>query len=322
MSRNLRQKVLWATVASLFVAMLGTAVAEIAPEKRDRESKRVRPPSHFSDTDVFARDAKQRLSGSRPAASDGSTPVVAGGPSGGTPAPPTAGGGSWAAIIPGPIVEDEIKKFAVEIDAATANPGSFKSGGNLVVRKRFAVIALMFGIAHEFGEDIRWKDSAGGARDMFGRASSNAKASDINAFNDAKSRATELNDLIRGSKPDFPTPAEEIEWARLAERRPLMARLDDAAEKNIRKMVANEGEFSRNIDSIRHEAAVVAAIARIIRDESYEYADDDDYLQYCNDMQKYAAALYEAAERKNLEAAQTAIGELTKTCSGCHDGYR
>lgn len=322
MSRVFTPKLLFAIVAMLLVAWLGTAVAEVSPEKRARESKRVRPPSRFSDTDIFARDATAKLSGSRPAVGDGAAAVVITTPTGGSSGPAAGGSGQWAAIIPGAIVEDEIKKFATEISEATANPGAFKSGGNRVVRKRFAVIALMFGIAHEYDGDIRWKELAAGARDMFGRASSNAKAADINAYNDAKARATELDDLIRGSKPSFPKPADELEWVRLAERRPLMQRLEDAADKNIRKMAANEGEFSRSTEEIRHEAAVIAAIAQIIQKEGYEYADDDDYLQYCSDMQRHALALYTAAERKNLEAAQAAMGELGKTCSGCHDGYR
>lgn len=307
---------------AIAVALLGTAIAEVAPEKRAREAKRVKPPARFDDGGVFARDATAKLVGSRPATGEGGT-AVAGttNPIGGNSGPaPT--GGQWAAIIPGPIVEDEIKKFVNEINAATANPGNFKSGGNRDVRRRFAVIALMFGIAHEFDEDIRWKELAGGARDMFGRASSNAKASDINAYNDAKARAQELSDLIRGSKPEFPAPESEIEWARVSERRPLMSRLEEASQEHIRKMVASDDEFTRNLDEIRHEAAVIAAIAQIIQRESYEYADDDDYLQYCQDMQKYSMALYEAAERKNLEAAQSALGEMTKTCDECHSGYR
>ena len=128
--------------------------------------------------------------------------------------------------------------------------------------------------------------------------------------------------LIGGEKVEFGDAAAEFLWSEISERRALMSRLEEAQEKRLRPWTASQGEFERRAADIKREAEIVAVIAEIIQREEYEYWDDDDYLAYCEHMKQHAQEVARFAEEKNLSEAQRAVGEISKTCSECHEGYR
>jgi cytochrome c556 len=39
-------------------------------------------------------------------------------------------------------------------------------------------------------------------------------------------------------------------------------------------------------------------------------------------MRTAAVAVREAVEQKNYDAARTAVGQISKACSNCHEGFR
>ena len=131
-----------------------------------------------------------------------------------------------------------------------------------------------------------------------------------------------MQTLIRGGSLQLPEPAAEVDWSQVAERPPLMKRLDSAQKESVAPLPANERAFERDADRLAHEAQVVAAVAEVISREGYEFADDETYLEYARTMKQQALLLRDAARQGDYDQARTAAGQLGKACSDCHKGYR
>ncbi len=230
----------------------------------------------------------------------------------------------WPKLISEATITDEIKNLQPEVAQNVRRPGTFKAGGNRKVEKQFAVIAAMFGIVAEYGEPIRWQAVSSGARDAFARAAANAKVGSQNAYQESRTRFEDLEELIRGGTVEFETTKSEESgvWSRLIERRLLMQRIERADKERIKPWIANESEFKQNRESLLHEGEMIAALAEIFYQKEYEFYDDDDFVAYCQQLQKQAQELARAIKNQNLPAVQKLYGEISKTCSACHEGYK
>ncbi len=294
-------------------------------ERRDpvKRPTRSQPPSRYdSDTEnLFKGDPFQDVRGSRPEksrahrSSDGSTDIE-------IPVRETTGIVPWAQLISAETVTDEIKNQLPAVGESVRRIGTFKGGGNRKVQKQYAIIATMFGIIAEYGEPIRWKDVSSGARNAFARAAANAKTASANSHQESKMRFEDLGELIRGGSVEFAGSGEEALWSRLVDRRLLMQRIEEADKERIKPGITNESEFKKNRSLLVHEAEVIAALAEIIQRAEYEFYDDDDYLAYCKQLQQQASQLALAVRENNLTEVQRHYGEITKTCSACHEGYK
>ncbi|NIL97388.1 MAG: cytochrome c [Planctomycetales bacterium] len=314
------------TASLLLPALLVPVLLALSPLplSADRQVKRSRPPARWdSHTErLFQTDPLEMLEGPRPAG--GPTPSGNTDGPGSPPAPNHRPPGTfaWSDVVSAAAITNEIKDLKLDVAENVRSPAVFKAGGNRKLRRHYSVIAVMFGMAAEFDQDVRWKELAPAARDSFARAARNAKAADTNTFRECKDRSEDLDELIRGGSVEFDPPQEKVLWSDVSERRPLMDRLKVAHETRLKPWTASQGEFEKNLPQIRHEAEILAALAEVIKHAEYEFYDDDVYVEYCTDMQQQAAAISQAAKDKNLDEAQRAVGEISKVCSECHEGYR
>lgn len=313
------------TLAALVVAILAVVVTlgstTLAFAQKDRTPRRSLPPEEFDSQteEVFAGDASDRLRGPRPT----SEPAVANSPTkADVTAPDAAGKFAWSTLISGDTLIDEIKSHRAELTRSVRNVRAFRAGGNRDARLRLSVIAAMFGVAAEYDGSVRWQKQSKAARDAFASAGRNAKAADDNTFKESRSRSEDLDELIRGGSVGFAEADKPLTWDEIAERPPLMQRLEVALEKRLRPWTANKREFSRNKQQAVHETEVIAALAEIIQREAYELVDDDEYLEYCRQLGRHAVAARVAAHEENFDVLEREIGEISKSCSACHEDFR
>jgi hypothetical protein len=287
--------------------------------------KRARPPK-FSKIvrDAFCPDAREKLLGPRPQpAASGDAPVAtapANTPNAPTSAP--AAGSGWSKRIAAEVVEDEIKSRQINLSESVRNPAKFKGGDHQKARGDLSVLAVMFGIAAEYDAEIRWRREAAAMRDLLARAGFNCKVGTDGSYNEARKRAEDLQTLVRGGSVPLPAPAADSRWSKVADRAPLMKRLEQAQQHTIAPLAASASEFARHADKLAHEAQLIAAIAEVITREGYEFADDETYLEFARSMQAQALSVRDAAGQKDYQRARQAAGELSKTCNNCHEGYR
>jgi hypothetical protein len=293
--------------------------------------KRAKPPKWDKRiVDSFFSDARSTLEGPRPnfgTPGAGSSVVGPTTPSGGSPPsdsgdPAAAGSFAWSKIITADALQDEIKSYQAPVKNDVKSASDFK--GNLFKHARddFSMLAVAFGVLSEYDGEVRWKTQALAARDLFARAGFNCKVATDQAFSEAKARADDLGNLVRGDTiPAAPNADAKLSWSKVANRPPLMHRLD-AAQNQLQPWTSNAADFSKNLDHVDHEAQVMAVIADVIQREGFEFTDDKAYLGFARDMEKHALEVSAAAKAKNFDQARIAVGDVAKACSNCHGGFR
>jgi hypothetical protein len=291
-------------------------------------NKRALPPKWDDRVrDAFFSDARSTLEGERPNFGDrpgaaAIAPSASGGTANGS-APSAVGAFAWSKIISADTLQDEIKSYQNEVKNNVKNPSEFK--GNLFKRARddFSVLATAFAVIGEYDGDVRWKDQATTARDLFGQSGVNCKVATDQSYNDAKLRADDLAALIRGDTLPPKTGAEpKANWPKVANRPPLMHRLDIAQGGRLAPWTANAADFSKHLDAIVHEAEIVAMVAEVIQRDGYDFTEDKAYLGFAREMQTQALDIASAAKSKNYDQARAAAGKLSQACSSCHGGFR
>jgi hypothetical protein len=285
------------------------------------------PPPKFDATvvkDTFFTDARKHLGPGGP--------PVPGQPAGapGAPAAPgmpagAAGGGemhldgnAWSAIISSDTLESEVKAQPAQIDAAMKSTNQQKAA-----RLVMTYLAAVYGVIYRYDKDVRWKDDSQPLRDNFARAGNNLKAWTDSQKKQVAKLKTDLTDLIGGNKPSLTAGLDgEAPWKEIADRPPLMHRLEQGQSEKINGWCKDADSVKRNAAGIVQEAEVFAMIARIIQDKSYEFGDDETYLGFAKNLEKHAVALVAATKAGDGAAASSAAAQMNKDCDDCHGGYR
>ncbi|TWT73546.1 hypothetical protein Pla123a_38820 [Posidoniimonas polymericola] len=311
-------KILIRLPASLLaVALVASAVA--APPGRRAK----RPEFTPSERAVFFADVASVLDGPRPdfgrlaetrTAAAGSITAAGGGDAGASE--------QWGPLITTDTVENEIKRQAQRVAEVTASATTFKGGGYRQARDAFSTLALMFRVAAEHENDARWRDIAPGLSTLFGRAAANCKVGTDGSYREAAARSQDLTDLVRGSRPDVPAGDPDQLWSDLADRSPIMKRIEDAQQKQLGPLLGSGASFSRSAEDAAHAAQILAFLSEVLTREEFIDAGDEEYDAFARAMRDAAADISRAADQDDYPTAREAYGRLNKACSDCHDLYR
>ncbi|HUY36597.1 MAG TPA: cytochrome c [Pirellulales bacterium] len=318
--------VLFVSLACQFLVALPDALAAGKAKAAKRKLYPTAPPPKWNEKVVgtFFADARDKLGAGQPGAQAvAAGPAAAGDDGGVAEAAATGGGFAWSKLISPATIEDLIKAQLAPLEEQTKTPSVFKGGGNHHARVHFSLVAMMFAVIQQFDGDVRWKKDAVGLRSIFGRAGANCKVGTDNSFKEAKTRSDELAELVKGAKIDVPKAEPEFKWAEVVNRSPLMTRMGkegyNVAAKN---WTSDKGEFTKNKDDLLKEAQLLAVIGHVIQHESYEFGDDEGYVNLAKELEQQALELAEAVKGGDLQRAQSAAGKINKACGACHEGYR
>ncbi len=285
--------------------------------------KYARPPKWPKDViDTFFPDATAKLVGTRPDYDKSTAAPGASQTATDSGANPAAGGG-WSKLIDAETIETQIKRLTQEVNKTVSAPAQFKGGGYKECRREFSVLAALFAVTAEYDGEARWKDAAPQLRNEFARAGRNCKVGTDQTFQEAKQRKQDLTDLVGGTRAKSSTNAEvKADWAQVADRPPLMQRLNIAQQDRLTKWLASKQDFVAHRDDVKQEAQVIATIADIIARPGFEYADDETYLGYARELKQYETEIAAAVDTGNYDQARQALGNASKSCTSCHEGYR
>jgi len=317
----------WQIAAVLLAGIVPAATALSRAPPSDRRSpaprRTARPPGGWADVTrgAFLDDAFAVLKGERPAF-DSTVPPPDPRRSEARPGEPPPGAAlAWSSLVGPDTLTDEIKDMTAVVTAATSTASRFKGGGFDDARDGFSMIALAFGVIAAHDENIRWKQHAGAARDLFARAGFACTAGSDRAFREARARIDDLRRLLDGESPDARPDPDRSSWSKVAARQPLMKRLQ-AAETAIVAGTAARADFDRDRDRLVREAEIVAMIGEVIRQPDFEYHDDETYSGHAATMRDAAVRLREACRRQDHAAARSAAADLKTSCDACHGEYR
>lgn len=231
---------------------------------------------------------------------------------------------TWSGMVSGEAIEDEIKSYVPAVAEHTRSLNAFKSGGYQEIRDSYSVLAVLFGVIAQYDGQVRWKDEAAGMRAALSRAGFNCKVATDASFKESKLRGEDLATLVRGGFPELPEAATlpEDGWASVSDRPPLMKRMEQSQRGRLNVWTSNAGEFESNFDELLQEANLLRLMTEVIRDPSYEFAEDELYLEYVDAMQTHCDVLIEAIEQDRFEDAQSAVRMINQQCDNCHGDYR
>jgi hypothetical protein len=287
--------------------------------------------SQQSVSEVFFDDAfTEALVGPRPAhlapnATSSPTSQVAGPNQAPAPADPSAGNASdqnWSQVIDAETIEDEVKRIGQQLDQIVTTPVSFAGQGYQDARREFSMLAVLFGVIHEYQDTVRWRDDAPAARERFAHIASIAKVGTIQVYQAAKNGKQDLQDMVRGETLSDRTYDRDKKWGELVDRAPLMQRMELDFRDHIVPWTASAAEFQKNREALVQRARLLGMLAHVLTGEAMEDADDETYAGYCQQIETASRAIVEAIEANNYEAARSATSDISKSCDNCHEAYR
>ena len=282
-------------------------------EAAEAPPKRARPPVWTdAERSVFFVDFREHLQGERPVAEG------AGGRGQRAETDEKNKTEDWSSVIDAGTLTAEVKKISNRLNLALQRIGPFKSGGNLDCRRHFAMLTTLFDVIAEHDDEPRWQRHAPFLRDLCYRAGEACDEPTKAAFDVATETHLVLQDLLNGTSP----VVEELPSAELAAQTLLMQRMEQALEEIVKPAIADEKSFGRDSNDIRHEAQLLAMMARVIQHPESDYGEDDDFLNFAKDLRKASRDVVEAADSEDYGATRTAVGRASQSCIACHEDYR
>jgi len=319
----MQSKLAGLAVVTAIVVLVGTLAGQAPPQGKTL------PPQKFDQSllNKFFPDIRQAVGPGQPGGSvvAGSAPGMAapGAPAAASAASGGSSGPGWKQIISADTLEAEIKNGVLAVADTVGSIGKFNTG-HRTTRKVYSVLAVCFAVIADYDDnEVRFKDKAAGMRDAVGRSGFNCKVATQGAFNEAKLRFEDLQSLVRGASVDVDQGETVVPYNdRVANRPPLMQRMEDSLDRALKPLTANKGEFEANKEKILHEAEVLRMLAKVIQDGSYEYSDDESYLEHAVAIENECANIVTGLKTNNLEQVQSAVGGISKACSACHEFFR
>lgn len=251
--------------------------------------------------------------------------------SGGTSSPPPAttaaappaassGGADWKSLITAEQISDETKRIRNHLTASLQSQGTY-NGNMKDLQVDGAVIAALSLIIAEHAEDVSWKPNARYLREFGYQLNQSAVALGRESFSASQSASENIQAVLNGNLPaDAGDPPAKVPYSERASRSGVMKRIEKASEW-MRANINSESVFDKELDQIRQEAALLAALAKLIADHSYESADEDDYENYAKNLMDGAVEAGAGAAEKSYPKFQSGMNKVQKACAECHANY-
>jgi cytochrome c556 len=302
------------------------SIALVALQQASAESGKatVLPMPKFSKdvVDLFFDDARNQIGPGQP----GGTPAPQGkkpdGNSGGGDSGGGAPVGNWSQLVSSDSLEQEVKSLIPQAEEATKTPAVFKSKGREQAQTVFTELSTLFAVIGQYDGDVKWKKDALGWRTKLAHVANNCKTSSDAAFKGAQVAVGDLKNLLNGQNVDVPKAEGEFEWGKEILRSSLMKRFETARTERLGAWTSDKSAFTKNKDNLLKEAQILAMLAKVIREPTFDNGDDEAYLKYASEFQKECQALVDAVKTDNQPNAQSALSRISKSCDSCHGEFR
>ena len=271
-------------------------------------------------SEVFFKDARLELKGAPPVkgapgtGQGNSTTADTGKPAG----EDGSDGNNWSSLVSSDTLEAEIKSQPPEIDKALKADNPHKD-----TRMVVTYLATLYNVIFKYDKDVRWKADGHALRDAFAKGGNNMKAWTDSQKKQAVKLKEDLLALIQGNPPSLSTSLDgQAPWVEVADRTPLMHRFESGLQGKLNGWTKDADAVKKNKDAVIREAEVMAMLARVIQDKSYDSADDASYIGFAKDLEKHSIDAATAAKSGDGAAASSSVAKMQKACDDCHGSFR
>lgn len=248
---------------------------------------------------------------------------------GGTPAtaepepPPAAASASsdWGEMIPLATLKEEVNSIRNFMDKSLRTVADYNSS-MLMIPPKAAAMGALATIAMEHPEEITWKEDAKYIRDLAKQMNDSALQRGKKDQNRLLVLFENIADTLNRSKPaGLEEPPEDDSYADVAEMRLLMMRME-AAEKRMKNEAGSETAFETQKEMIRHEAAMLGTLAKVVTLEGYGYEEDEEFIGYAKRLIDATAAIRSATETNDFASYDQALSKISTGCTECHSAFK
>lgn len=239
------------------------------------------------------------------------------------PASPTKTPGSdgWSQVISAEALDREVKSIRNFLQPRLQTTGRYNT--NLaMIPPQAAALAALAGIAGQHEGKITWKADALYIRDLAGSMNSEPLKRGAAAQRRLLGSFEKISDTLNRSRPsDLPEPKADASIADYAEISLLMKRMD-AAYNRMKTEAGSEDAFSKNLDMVRQEAAVLSALTKVVTLKGYDYEEDEDFLGFANVVIRGGRSVVDAAATGDFGEYDKALSATYQACNQCHSSYK
>lgn len=235
--------------------------------------------------------------------------------------PPATVAVKWDEMIPMEILDAEIKSIRNFLTPTLQTVGAYNREYKQIPMQGMTMAALaQIALAHP--EEALWKDKAAALRDISYNLANSAESPGRASFDASTLQFENVLQIFNGSTPDLeeePDPA--LAFSDKADRGPLMRRMD-AAFDFLSSNTSTPSALMDVKEKAMHETVILSTLMQVSSDESYLYADEEDYQGHVTEMMAVLAQMRNAIEDNKHDSFREGVGILNKKCTECHGDYK
>lgn len=231
------------------------------------------------------------------------------------------GDGGWEATLPIEVLDSEVTSIRNFLNAKLQAVGTYNSS-MLMLPQKAAAMAVLAQIAIKHPGDLAWKEDANYIRDL-------AKRMNEGTLRRGKKDQDRLLILFENMAATFnrsrpaglEEPPADDSFSDVAEMRFLMMRMAES-EQRMKTEAGSESAFDTKKDLIRHEAALLATLTKVIAREEYGYGDDQEFVGYANKVIDAANAIRNSTDANDFDTYQVSLSKVSTSCQECHSVFK
>lgn len=237
-------------------------------------------------------------------------------------APAAAGAHDWPTVLSGEVIAEETKKIRLRLKESLSNVAKYNESCK-EIEADGAVMAALAGIMPLHPDTITWKPKAKFVRDVAANMGAAAKKGTSKAnFDPTQAEYEKLNGLLAGDSPaGVGEAAEKVPFPEFASRAPLMRRMEKSRDYLL-LTIKTADVLKKEKENVVHEARILAALTKVVGEEGYSNADEDDYKGYIQTILQASLDAANAGQNEDFDGFHGAMEKVKGACEKCHVDYR
>lgn len=233
----------------------------------------------------------------------------------------SAEGDSWDALISTAALDEEVKSIRNFLQENVTSVGNFNSS-MMMIPPKAATLAALAEVARQQKEAVSWKGDAAYVRNLAKKMNETPLQRGAKDQKRLQELFEAMSDTLNRSKPaGLEEPPEADSFAEVADMRLLMKRMEDC-EKIMKTEVASESALGSKKDLIKHEAALLGTLTKVVTLPGFGYEDDAEFKGYANEIVMASQSLKEAADGGDFSGFEAAMSTVAQACQKCHSKYK
>lgn len=234
---------------------------------------------------------------------------------------PAAAGDSWDSLITSAELDEEVKSIRSFLQENVSSVGNFNSS-MMMIPPKAATLAALAEVARQQKEAVSWKDDAAYVRNLAKKMNETPLQRGAKDQKRLLELFEAMSDTLNRSKPaGLEEPPETDSFAEVADMRMLMKRMEDC-EKIMKTEVASEAALGSKKDLIKHEAALLGTLTRVVTLPGFGYEDDAEFKGYAAEIVTASQTLKASADSGDFSGFEAAMSTVAQACQKCHSKYK